>query len=503
MYYQIPNKKGDFNPEIHKINIERRILERDGLFNTDTRIKQYNNTNYTNINKSNIGEITGQSLDMNEYLDQGMPTRFFMSTLNSIEKIDNNDPNKIYETFNNPKLDFNLYDSKPNSSISYFDPVQLNTIQPSFSDINRTTELLPPIETLSPEKRFSNYINKFAIDIFNDFRHNLKNNQPLLIGPYSLLSNIIALYRASKGNTEKEIQNILSLPNKNVSFDCMNKIIQNLNHYTDLLMYNISIFPKDKPLNRAYINYISNMSIVDTIDMNNISKEIARLNNNALYKTKGIVKNILKQKIINQNTSIIQINAIIFSSEWKYNFELVKYRTFYGDNQRDINMMIQQKKIYKYFEDNINKIIEIDFKSEKLSMGIIMSKTNSELAINHEQIEYYISKLTDTLISYIEIPKFTQQSRYRVDSIFKKQGIRDLFINANLDDITPSNDIVYLSDIIHQTYFAINENGKIHNKINKHGENIKRGINFIANHPFIYYLRYVPDNIILMIGQFY
>ena len=165
-------------------------------------------------------------------------------------------------------------------------------------------------------------------------------------------------------------------------------------------------------------------------------------------------------------------------------------------------MMHQQHCMFKYYEDSMNQILEMDYSDVEYTFGIILPRYGSEMSLTHEQYEYYISQLIPTHIHDLQMPKFKQQSRFKIDNLFKKMGFRDIFTNADFSDITPSNNILYVSDIIHQAVVIINEDGDSFNK-NKINNTSKRVINVIANHPFIYYIRYIPTNTILIVGYYY
>ena len=164
---------------------------------------------------------------------------------------------------------------------------------------------------------------------------------------------------------------------------------------------------------------------------------------------------------------------------------------------------------HMYFEDNMNQILELDYSDNKISMGIVLPKGRAKLTITGDQFNYYISNLSEQTIDTIEIPKFQQQSRFKIDNLFKKMGMRELFTNADLSEITPSTGDLYISDILHQVYINVDEQGTeasgatvaiaTWNSVPKNNNNPS----FIANYPFIYYIRFKPTNTLLFIGSYY
>ena len=67
----------------------------------------------------NIGEITGEMFDPS-HLDQGMPMRGFLDDEKPAMP-EYNPYGEYNPTDYNPNLDFDLYDSKPVTNVSYFE----------------------------------------------------------------------------------------------------------------------------------------------------------------------------------------------------------------------------------------------------------------------------------------------------------------------------------------------------------------------------------------------
>ena len=108
-------REEDYDHDHYKNNISRMFLERDGVFNNTSRGVQ-NKDDFTGVRRypknNKYGEITGERLTLDD-IDKGMPLRFTNYNINN-----NTGP----EININPILDFDLYDTKSNINVSYFDP---------------------------------------------------------------------------------------------------------------------------------------------------------------------------------------------------------------------------------------------------------------------------------------------------------------------------------------------------------------------------------------------
>src|SRR5690606_2407764 len=113
-----------------------------------------------------------------------------------------------------------------------------------------------------------------------------------------------------------------------------------------------------------------------------------------------------------------------FYSKWKVPFDPLetKIRPFYSMVQKHIPMMSKTYDLCDYYDDNMNQVLELQYADEEFFMGFILPKNGSEPVINQEQLEFYFNKLKPTHMNLIQIPKFKQQSKFKVDNLFRRLG---------------------------------------------------------------------------------
>lgn len=469
---------------------DRLLMERETFFNVNSRDDNNNiykrNTQELNFaDDQNIGEITGEIFNTSE-IDQGMPLRS-----NKLDK-------KTKDFNDNPFTDFELYNQRSSLNISYHDPTNNDYIaDPKYADLNSANKLLGNI---TPEQRLSSVINLFSWNFYKMFTKNT-NNKSMLISPFSLITNMIILYKGSKGVTEENLRNFFSFSHKEETIQSMFKINRKITDIGTCRSTNLLLFPNNLVINRAFFNYIANMGIIENIDLKNqyVNQYINKYIENA---SGGLSKEFFKSPIIKNNTNIISVSSIIYYSMWKYKFDKINSAPFYGTNQRMEQMMYLYNRELLYFENNNNIVIELDFYSNNntdFAFGIIASKSNG---INMQDIDdnlygHYIANLKMTRLGLVCFPKFKQENKYKSDNLFKQAGLTDLFINANLSEIVINNSIQYVTDIVHHCTLVIDEKGADTNPSSVVGSN-----NIIINKPFLYYIRYKPLNNIILIGKY-
>lgn len=456
----------------YNYDIDRRIMERDDMFGISSRENYKKNGNMKKYSSfKNVGEITGHIL--NNDITKGMPLR----PINE-EKIEDD-----YD-YTNPKLDFDLYESKPNlKDISYFDPYDFSQI----SEINHEDNILNL-------KRFdiSNSINELAIILLNN-----SSNIFFSISPLALVQSLVVLYRGSKGETEQNIKNNFSFSDKNTTFSDFSNLLEEL-RYNFITSFSYLYFPRKLSLNYGYLNYISGVGIVNNINKDNYGF-INKINEDVYEKTKKSIGSVLQKKDILYKDDIISLNTFTFYCEWKYSFNIKNTKKVIF-NGKPMDMMFQYEMMYDYYRDDNNSLLEIDYSNDQFKFGILLSRNNN-LFISKEQLYHYIGNLGQTKIKALCIPKFKKITKINISNLFNKLEISKIFQNMDLTEISPNNNSAFIDPFIQKNIFMTSEQGKISRFGNKTLDN--NGIKFMAIKPFVYYVRHIPSNSILLIGKFY
>jgi serine protease inhibitor len=440
-------------------DVDRMVMERGTFFNVNTRDDNNNtykkiNNDIPNIENYGIGEITGEEFNASE-IDQGMPLRSKKLDIKNRDNIDN--------TF----TDFNLYSEKPTLEISYNDPTN-NGGNSKYADINNNNKLLNDI---MPEQKLSAVINLFSWNFYNLFKKNISNKQ-ILISPYTIITNMIMFYIGANDITEENMRNFFSFPRKDELLQSILKIHNKICQLKTYKCTNIVLLPTYHTINRAFLNYISKIGILYSVNIQEDSLE--KINNMIENGSKKLLWQFFKSTIIKKNTN-------------------------YGERQRIVNMMYLYNRELFYFEDDLNIIVELEFCNNNnidLVFGVILCKTLKN-KIDYYLCEYYINNLKLTKIKQLCMPQFRQENKYKLEGLFKKIGLLELFTGANLSDIIMNNNKQYITDYVHHSLLVINEHGIDNTKSSIIGDKI-----IDINRPFIYYIRHKPYNNIICIGEY-
>ena len=247
-----------------------------------------------------------------------------------------------------------------------------------------------------------------------------------------------------------------------------------------------------KQFNNEYISIINQIIVAD---INYLDKKFISL-------TEDIIKIRVDPNL--SNNSVYIMNNILMTGEWLYGFDskLSSFEKFH----HTINIyMMKQVNYFDYYSDKRVQVMEMEYRYYGYKFGIILPKNYMEELdmeyniadipiIKLSELNEMINNMSPTLLN-ISIPKFTHFRKYNMKNILQKNGITTIFSkNADLDMI---GNKLHIKNITHIVTVRINENGGKSKKIKF--TKIKK---FDANHPFIYYIRHVPSNMILLYGDF-
>ena len=164
----------NFNQQSHDNNVNRRLNERDGMFmqskndfnpNTNYRLTQFDFDNEPNIADEAVGEITGEIIEKDQ-LEPGMPLRPKARVTTDRYRYIDEESQRQQQVMTNPKLDFDLFQEKPSSKFSYYDPLNQNIPKTSMMDFSDFVEKVYQIHSA---KHHMNYFHKLIINLHMHF----------------------------------------------------------------------------------------------------------------------------------------------------------------------------------------------------------------------------------------------------------------------------------------------------------------------------------------------
>lgn len=223
---------------------------------------------------------------------------------------------------------------------------------------------------------------------------------------------------------------------------------------------------------------LQNISSYNTDYINNISfniyNEIARKTcvNFCTFPI-GIMATLVENdQNIKKIMSIINTNEIFHQLRIQHANQIITSRA-------SIILNIQPSKVtsvFSHYEDNENHIVEIPMNNPSFAVGFLCNKNGNEICFTQKLFSEYVMNLKRSSVN-VYCPSFKITNKLGLNHILSSMG----YIN--------NNDIAYAQTI----YFESQNNIYIRKT------SIRDPVDLSDN--FIFYIRYIPNNIVLFIGR--
>ncbi len=365
----------------------------------------------------------------------------------------------------------------------------------------------------SSKRSFTSATNQFATLTLEKYKYTEKF--PFVFSAYSIMSVLTMLYVGTTGESRKNMNRKLKLPIRDAMLEQLEKLLKQLNviEHCNMVLIKDSMI---KDLNSDYSDKISRIGTIETFSTKNPSLVAKRVNDIVDKTTHSLIKEILTTDMIDGNTVCILLNCIYFKLKWDIPFDKKKteVKPFYSEKPtpssekiEDVEMMQMFDKKFKYTENDSYQLLEMDYEGKDFTFGVLLPTTSTFSIPKLEEMELLISKLVIRKINHLMIPKFKQESSYDVETLLGLFGLN--MHSVEVDDMfNDINEPLKVDKIIHKAVIIVDEAGteaaaatvmvmKSLSMMRK-----EETINFIADHPFVYYIRHIDSNTFIFNGLY-
>jgi serpin B len=239
----------------------------------------------------------------------------------------------------------------------------------------------------------------------------------------------------------------------------------------------------------------------------------------AKKETNGLIKEILPQGSIDNLTRLIFANALYFRGSWNvpfpdewtnnYDFHLLNGSSvkvpFMSSNEHQFIGVFDDFKVlrlpYKQGKDNRQFSMYIFLPNAKDGLLALVEKVASEF----ELLEHTLSLIKMEEVGEFRIPKFKFSFGLETSHILKELGVILPFSSGGLTKMVDSLDgqNLSVSNIFHKSCIEVNEEGTEAAAASEVEVALcdPNGIDFVADHPFLFLIREVSTRTILFAGQ--
>uniref|UniRef100_A0ACB8FCL2 Uncharacterized protein n=1 Tax=Sphaerodactylus townsendi TaxID=933632 RepID=A0ACB8FCL2_9SAUR len=233
-------------------------------------------------------------------------------------------------------------------------------------------------------------------------------------------------------------------------------------------------------------------------------------------QTHGKIKNILPEGSVDSLTELLMVNNMYFKGVWDVEFkkELTKEAPFFTDAKAYHTVQLMHSKgtfsTGTVYLNNIEaQVLEIPYKDHVMSMFVLLPADESseallqlENALTYEDLLDWSYDLKPEEVE-LAIPKFSLEKTVEADKYLDLSLLNDSE-KADFSGATTTHGVA-LSQLVHDTFFEVDEEGgeAPATKEAQVSRRQRRGpVPFIADHPFLFYVRQNCTKSILLFGRF-
>ncbi len=336
----------------------------------------------------------------------------------------------------------------------------------------------------------------------------------LFFSPYSISSALGMTYAGARGNTEKEMKDVLHFPldqaDLHPAFKKLNKKLtataqksgQKLNIANALVLTGGDVSKEFKNI------------LKDDYDAEIFSGGLAAINGWVNKKTEGKIEKILEE--LDANSVCVLLNAIYFKGIWASPFE--KRRTsdalFTVSSSKRVTVpLMHQKDKFKMLTFADFQMVDIPYEGRNLSMVVMLPRAVDGLAGLEKQLS--IQNLTGWLAKLdageaeeinLYLPKFKLDTGYDLVAPSMKMGMKDAFAlsKADFSGMGWRKGTLYISQIKHKAVVEVNEEGTeaaAATAVEMATKSMPFNPEFRADHPFFFMIRDRLSGTILFMGR--
>ena len=358
----------------------------------------------------------------------------------------------------------------------------------------------------------------FAFDLYAQLKGKQGN---VFFSPYSISTCLAMTYAGARGDTEKQMAEVLHFSQKQDQIHSyFGEMQRQLNPAggrkgVELSIANALWAQKGHPFLPAFLKVATSQydAKLNQADFKTGADAAVReINLWVEKKTRDKIQNILVPGSLNEDTRLVLADAIYFKGAWAKAF--VKRATvpqpFHISKSRktDVPLMYRTDKI-KYMEDDSVQAVELPYKGNELSMVVLLPKevegyNRLDESLNFRNLQTWLGKMKLSEV-VLMLPKFKVGSTFELSRELEKMGMRDAFqLNANFSGIDGRTNLS-ISGISHKAWAEVTEEGTeaaAATVVTISETSAKpMPIMFRADHPFIFLIRDVRSGSILFLGR--
>ncbi|XP_077289762.1 serine protease inhibitor 3/4-like [Arctopsyche grandis] len=368
-------------------------------------------------------------------------------------------------------------------------------------------------------KQTPNIINRFSLEFYKE-AVNKNANKNLIMSPLSAEVLLGLLSVGARGDTQKEINDALRMPDSKIIKSTFQSTMEKLKNIQGVVLnvankvyvkkgksYKLATSFKSIAVNQFY-------SDVENINFSKTEAAASIINEWVESKTNNKIKDFVSPKTLDPDTRVMLVNAIYFQGNWEnpFNKLLVRKSKFNKNkiDKIDIDMMHNNEDFpYADLPEWDSQILSLPYKNNDTYLTIILPRKVDGLEALEEKI--YSANIVDVLNKMrktevnVGIPKFKIESTIDLKNVLPELGIKLIFNRqkADLQHLLKNHEQIFISDATQKAFIEVNEHGTeagVVTYLKAVPMSLIESHIFTADHPFFYMLMNKDD--IIFCGRY-
>ncbi|CAI5673806.1 unnamed protein product [Oreochromis niloticus] len=373
----------------------------------------------------------------------------------------------------------------------------------------------------------------FSLALLKQLSNNNKTGN-IFFSPFSISSALAMVMLGARGNTATQMSECLQTEDcwgdVHSSFAQLLTVLNRTDAPFTFSVANRLYREKSCPFTQEFLiqskkHYSTEL---ESVDFKTRSEEVRiDVNNWVQQQTPGNITEVVDEEDLNELTRLVLFTATHFRGSWIKDFSWSE--TYYAqfwlkkNDSKPVKMMKQEENFMCTFIEEANcKILEMPYSGEEVSMLIFLPAEIEDDTTGLEKLEKELTyekfvawthpgKMQTCYID-VRLPRFTLEETYDLNTVLSSMSMVDVFDHTKCDfsGMSGHKDLV-LSKVIHKAFVKVHEKAteatfKTMDWLELQSAKIRWGNfdfkSFIADHPFLFFIRHNPTMNILFAGRF-
>ncbi|XP_072941006.1 antichymotrypsin-2-like [Epargyreus clarus] len=365
--------------------------------------------------------------------------------------------------------------------------------------------------------------NRFTARMFYEVV-NVKENEKksVVLSAFSVLTPLAQLALASEGPSHDELLNAIGFPDDNTTTAVFSLIDEKDSSIKGVQLKKASkvYIRLDYKIHEEFAKVSKSAfhSEIANIDFSDNERAANEVNSWVEDQTNHRIKNLIDPGTINYKTVAMLVNALYFKGAWKYPFTELSTRgqDFYVTKTETTRVSMMHNTMhysYGYSDKLRSKFLELPYAGDQASLLIVLPHDVEYIGSLIEQLRDPNVLEEETKNMYevevdVSLPKFKIETTTNLKEVLEKMNVTKIFGDeAKLIKLLETDKNLYISNAVQKAFIEVNEEGAEAAAANVFDIALSDSLDtplrheFIADHPFVFYLKVHND--ILFNGVFY